>query len=118
MRALRKKCPEIMENLVYHQDNAPAHSSQQTQATLASLGFEVLDHSPYSPDLAPCDFAMFKNLKENMQGEKYDNIEDLTNRVNSVHQEYAKDGLRHVYLKWVERHEKCVASHGKYFEKV
>ena len=34
-------------------DNAPAHRALATQRKLAYLGFQCLDHPPYSPDLAP-----------------------------------------------------------------
>jgi len=30
---------------------------------LHELRFELLSHPPYSPDLAPCDFFLFPNLK-------------------------------------------------------
>ena len=28
----------------------------------------VLEHSPYSPDLVPCDFFLFPRLKKNLAG--------------------------------------------------
>jgi hypothetical protein len=33
--------------------NAPAHRALADQKKLAYLGFQCLDHPPYSPDLAP-----------------------------------------------------------------
>jgi len=32
---------------------------------LAYLGFQCLDHPPYSPDLAPSDYHLFPGLKNN-----------------------------------------------------
>jgi len=32
--------------------------------TLQQLGWEVLPHPPYNPDLAPSDFHLFGRLKE------------------------------------------------------
>lgn len=34
------------------------------------LGFELLPHPPYSPDLAPSDFFLFSDLKRMLNGEK------------------------------------------------
>lgn len=34
-----------------HLSNAPAHNSKETKMVLKELGIEVLDRSPYSPDL-------------------------------------------------------------------
>ena len=31
-------------------------------------GVYVLEHSPYSPDLVPCDFLLFPRLKKNLAG--------------------------------------------------
>ena len=31
-------------------------------------GDYVLEHSPYSPDLVPCDFFLFPRLKKNLAG--------------------------------------------------
>ena len=31
-------------------------------------GVYVLEHSPYSPDLVPCDFFLFPRLKKNLAG--------------------------------------------------
>jgi len=45
-------------------DNAPAHWALATQKKLAYLGFQCLDHPPYSPDLAPPDYHLFPGLKK------------------------------------------------------
>jgi histone-lysine N-methyltransferase SETMAR len=44
--------------LVLH-DNAPAHRAIITQKKLTYLGFQYLDHAPYSPDLAPSNYHLF-----------------------------------------------------------
>ena len=38
---------------------------------LASEKVKVLNHSPYSPDLIPCDFFLFPRLKKMLSGNKY-----------------------------------------------
>jgi histone-lysine N-methyltransferase SETMAR len=54
---------------MYH-DNARPHSANQTTATLRSFKWEVLQHLPYSPDLAPSDFHLFDPLKHHLSGER------------------------------------------------
>jgi len=49
-------------------DNAPAHRALATQKKLAYLGFQCLDHPPYSPDLAPSDYHLFPRLKKQLEG--------------------------------------------------
>ena len=49
-------------------DNAPAHRALATQnKLLAYLGFQSLDHPPYSPDLAPSDYHQFPGLKKQLK---------------------------------------------------
>ena len=40
-------------------DNAPAHSAQDRVTQAASLGYQILPHPLYSPDMAPSDFFLF-----------------------------------------------------------
>ena len=65
MRALARKRPDGYDGgFILHQDNAPTHASQKVQTTIKiQLEAEILTHPPYSPDLAPCDFALFPKLK-------------------------------------------------------
>ena len=43
-------------------ENAQLHISQPTLQQLNKLGYEVLPHPPYSPDLSPNDYHFFKHL--------------------------------------------------------
>ena len=56
MHALRKKRPHVAaEDIIFHQDNAPAHRAASTELELDVLGFERLIHPPYLPDLTKMD---------------------------------------------------------------
>jgi len=48
-------------------DNALAHRVPATQKKLAYVGFQCLDHPPYSPDLAPSDYHLFPGLKKQLK---------------------------------------------------
>ena len=49
-------------------ENIPAHRALVTQKKLAYLGFQFLDHPPYSPDLAPSDYHLFPGLIKQLIG--------------------------------------------------
>ena len=44
---------------------------------LAKNNMTVIPHSPYSCDLAPCDFFRFPKLKLRMKGRRFDTTEEI-----------------------------------------
>ena len=55
---------QVTNGVFFLHDNFPAHWALATQKKLAYLGFQYLDHPPYSPDLAPSDYRLFPGLKK------------------------------------------------------
>jgi len=41
----------------------------------AKFNWDILEHPPYSPDLAPSDFHLFLHLKTHLAGQKFDEDE-------------------------------------------
>jgi len=52
-------------------DNAQGHQALATQKKLVYLGFQCLDHPPYSPDLALSHFHLFPGLKKQLKGRHF-----------------------------------------------
>jgi histone-lysine N-methyltransferase SETMAR len=55
---------KVTRGVLFLHDNAPAHRALATQKKLAYLGFQCLDHPPYSPDLAVTYYPLFPELKK------------------------------------------------------
>jgi len=64
-------------NWFLHQDNAPAHTSFAVRQFLTSKNITVIPHPPYSPDLAPCEFFLFPNMKLQLKGRHFDTTEEI-----------------------------------------
>jgi len=62
---------EFTKGVLFLHDNAPAHRALATQKKLAYLGFQCLDHPPYSPDLASSDYHMFPGLKKQLKSRHF-----------------------------------------------
>ena len=62
---------KVTKGILFLHDNAPAHRALATQKKLAYLGFQCLDHPPYSPDLAPSDYHLFPGLKKQLKGRHF-----------------------------------------------
>ena len=48
---------------VFSHDNSPGHRALATQKKLAYMGFQFLDHPPYSTDVSQLDYRLFPLLK-------------------------------------------------------
>jgi [histone H3]-lysine36 N-dimethyltransferase SETMAR len=64
----RGKRPKLKKKVLFHQENALCHISIKTTAILHTLGYELLPHSPYSPDLALSDLFLLTDLKRLLAG--------------------------------------------------
>ena len=56
---------KVIKVILFLHDNAPTHRALATQKKVGYLGFQYLDHPPCSPDLAPSDYHLFAELKNN-----------------------------------------------------
>jgi len=57
--------------------NAPAKMSRVAQAIVKDIEFEQLSHPPYSPDLTPSDFYLFRHLKQHLRRTRFFDDDDL-----------------------------------------
>ncbi|KAG2462954.1 ANTR1 protein, partial [Polypterus senegalus] len=64
--ALQNKHPE--KKIILQHDNSLPHSAYLIFEDIERMGWEVLLHTPYIPDLEPSDFHLLEIVKEQMQG--------------------------------------------------
>ena len=57
------------KNIILHHDNARPHAALGIRQKIAEVGWEILSHPPYSPDIAPSDYHLFLSL-QNFDGQK------------------------------------------------
>ena len=76
--AIEEKRPELAnrKEIVFHRDNARLHIFSNTYELL-ELGWEVISHPSYSPDLAPSDYHLFRSLQNFLNGKNFSNNDDL-----------------------------------------
>ncbi|EFO88409.1 hypothetical protein CRE_14421 [Caenorhabditis remanei] len=67
-RSLR---PEIDHSVLLHY-NARSHSATESRNFLQAQGVKVLPHPPYSSDLPPTEYHLFKSLQNSFAGQKFD----------------------------------------------
>lgn len=118
VQAIRKKRPGIdLDQIIIHQDNAPGHRAQSMQLEIGLLGFETLEHPPYTPDVAPMDFWVFPEIKAQLRGRRFDSGLELQIETKRIVSSFDNIWYEDTYDKWVKSHRKCIAVNGDYVEK-
>ncbi|KAK6760575.1 hypothetical protein RB195_021874 [Necator americanus] len=112
--AIQLKRPHRRGQVILLHDNARPHTANIVKAALQELDWEVLQHPPYSPDLAPTDYHLFRSLSNQMQGVTFDNNEDLENWLNNFFESRPGGFWQNGINKLVERWEQVVNNDGEY----
>jgi len=115
--AMRKKRPDLLKKQWFLlQDNARPHIAVVALAALTEIG-TALKYSPYSPDLAPCDFWAFPTLKRQLHGKRFSSDDEVRNATAAVLKGMSRNNLFHVFELFIKRCKKCIQCEGRYFEK-
>lgn len=104
--------------ILLHQDNARPHTARRTMEKIDQLRWKLISHPPYSPDLAPSDYALFPHMKNFLRGRRFATREELEAEACSVLSSIPPQWFRHSIRKLQDRWQKCVLSEGDYVEKV
>jgi len=115
---LKQKRPHLAKKKVlFHQDNARVHTCVVAMGKIHKLGYELLLHPAYSPDLAPCDYFLFPNLKKWLGGKRFGSNEEVITETNayfeSLEKSYFLEGIKKLEKRWT----KCIELKGDYVEK-
>ena len=103
--AFKKKMPELVnrKGIVFHHDNARPHTYLATRTKLLELGWEVMSHPPYSPDLAPLDYLLFRSLLNFLNGKNFSNNDDLKSHLAEVFAVFWQRGIMKLPERWQNR---------------
>ena len=112
-----KRRGQQSKEVILHHDNARPYTAAQTVQTINNLGWELLPHPPYSPDLAPSDFHLFGPLKEFTKGTKFESDDEVKSVVSDWLRHQSKDFYAEGIGKLVHRWKKCVKLMKDYVEK-
>lgn len=98
-------------------DNARPHVSLKVKNKLAEMdAIEVLCHPPYSPDLAPSDYYLFRSMAHFLVGRDFNTSEELRKGVQEFFDSKPKEWYREGILQLAKRWFKVVDNNGLYFD--
>ena len=86
-------------------------------AAIHDCGFKLVEHPPYSPDLAPPDFHLFPKLKTAISGTHFQSDDDVIHAIDDFlhgqEKDFFKSGIEALKHRW----HKCIDTGGDYVEK-
>ena len=76
--AIKSKRPGILSNGIMLVINyARLHTANLVRDKLQRFGWETLQHPQHSPDLSPCDFHIFGDLKKDIRARRFHSEEEV-----------------------------------------
>ncbi|KAG5320388.1 MOS1T transposase, partial [Pseudoatta argentina] len=118
-RALKEKRPlyaQRHDKMILLHDNARPHVAKPVKTYLETLKWEVLPHPPYSPDIAPSDFHLFRSMAHGLADRRFHSYEEAQKWIDSWIASKDMSFFRRGIHVLPERWEKVVSSNGQYFK--
>jgi len=114
-KKIRVKRPGLQKKkkIIFYQDIVPTHKSVLAMGKLRDLHYELLEHPPYSPDLAPSDFYVFPKLKLFLAGQRLSSSQEAIAAVEG----YFADLTKNHYRDGIMVLEHRISLKGDYVEK-
>ncbi|KAG5319342.1 MOS1T transposase, partial [Pseudoatta argentina] len=78
-RALKEKRPlyaQKHDKVILLHDNVRPHVGKPVKTYLETLKWEVLPHPPYSPDIAPSNFHLFRSMAHGLADRRFHSYEE------------------------------------------
>ncbi|XP_015189841.1 PREDICTED: uncharacterized protein LOC107073667, partial [Polistes dominula] len=115
-QALKEKRPLYEKRhdkvILLHENDRP-HVAKPVKIYLEILRWEVLPHLPYSPDIAPSDFHLFRSIAHGLADQRFHSYEETKKWVDSwiasKDMSFFQRGIHILSERW----EKVVSSDGK-----
>ncbi|KAG5318967.1 MOS1T transposase, partial [Pseudoatta argentina] len=118
-RALKEKRPlyaQRHDKVILLHDTARPHVAKPVKTYLEMLKWEVLPHPPYSPDIAPSDFHLFRSMAHGLADRRFHSYEEAQKWIDSWIASKDLSFFRRGIHVLPERWEKVVSSDGQYFK--
>lgn len=111
---IQLKQPNRKHEVILLHDNARPHVAKLTQEALKTLNWEVLPHPPYSPDIAPTDYYLFRCLSNDLAGASFKTDAELEKWLEVWFAHQDPSFYRHGIEKLVERWQTVIDKEGNY----
>ncbi len=88
--------------------------AKSTREKLSKLGWVTSPHPPYSPNLAPTDYHLFRSLSDHLREKKFDDENNLKTDLADFFSQKSLDFYERGIFSLPERWRQVVDSDGAY----
>jgi len=104
------------EKVILLHDNAGPHVAQTVKNTLIEFKWEVLPYPPYSPDITPSDYHLFRSMAHGLAEQRFQDRQDVKKWLDewmaAKPEKLYYDGIHKLPKLW----KNVVINDGNYFE--
>ncbi len=113
---IHRKCLELVNNWILHQDNAPHHKAHSIAEFWEERNVKVMERLPYSLDLASCDFWLFPVLKKALRGRQFHSGRELLTATQTFFNCLLESQFHKTFEdKWKVGTQSCILNRGRDF---
>jgi hypothetical protein len=113
---VKRKRPELWCNHNwFHHDNMPTHTSLKATEFVTNSNIVVIPNPPYSPDLAPGDFALFPKFKIKLKGWCFETMSDIQRELQAILNSITENDFHSAFEVWKKWWNCCIHSKGNSF---
>ena len=102
--------------MILQHDNIQPRVAKSVKTYLETLKCEVLPHPPYSPDIVPSDYYLFRSMAYGLADQQFRSYKDIKKWIDSwiasKDEHFYRNGIRALPKRWT----KVVADDGQCFE--
>jgi hypothetical protein len=83
--------------------DSACHDGHKIIYKLIAADIARAPHPIYSPDLSPCNFWLFRFLKESMEGMELSTEDQIAEAITTIWRGVTFDTLQSVFQEWMQR---------------
>lgn len=104
------------DRVYFLHDNARPHVANVTCEKLLELGWTTLVHPPYSPDLAPTDYHLYRSLSDHFREKKFEDEDSIKTELANFFASQPAQFYERGILSLPDRWRQVVVNNGMYID--
>ena len=91
--------PDLLTHVITGDETWIFHNALSVKQFLADRHISVLEHPPYSPDFAPCNFHLFPKVKSALKRTHFQSVEEIKAKMAELLKRVTTSDLQHCFEK-------------------